>query len=37
MKKQVQEIFRLRGWDREGRPTKETLERLGIDAAFVSE
>ena len=35
--KQVQEIFRLRGWDREGRPTKETLERLGIDAAFVSE
>ncbi|MCK4265941.1 MAG: aldehyde ferredoxin oxidoreductase C-terminal domain-containing protein, partial [Thermoplasmata archaeon] len=26
----IQEYFRLRGWDEEGRPTGETLERLGI-------
>ena len=27
---QVQEIFRLRGWDAEGRPTPETQKRLGL-------
>ncbi|MFH0816473.1 MAG: aldehyde ferredoxin oxidoreductase family protein [Methanobacteriota archaeon] len=27
----VAEIFEARGWDAEGRPTQETLERLGID------
>ena len=27
---QVQEYFRLRGWDEEGRPTSETLDRLGL-------
>jgi aldehyde:ferredoxin oxidoreductase len=26
----VQEIFALRGWDKEGRPKPETLKRLGI-------
>ena len=31
---QIQEYFRLRGWDEEGRPTAETLERLGIDHYF---
>jgi aldehyde:ferredoxin oxidoreductase len=29
--KQVREIFALRGWDNEGKPTKETLKRLCID------
>ena len=28
---QVGEIFDLRGWDDQGRPTAETLDRLGID------
>jgi|YelNatPaOPRAMG01_1025707.scaffolds.fasta_scaffold00650_50 aldehyde:ferredoxin oxidoreductase len=28
---QVQEIFKLRGWDSEGRPKSETLQRLGIE------
>jgi aldehyde:ferredoxin oxidoreductase len=27
---QVQEIFRFRGWDNDGRPTEETLRRLEI-------
>jgi aldehyde:ferredoxin oxidoreductase len=26
----LQEYFAHRGWDREGRPTVETLERLGL-------
>ena len=29
--KQVRELFALRGWDNEGKPTKETLNRLCID------
>ncbi|MBI5001308.1 MAG: aldehyde ferredoxin oxidoreductase family protein [Euryarchaeota archaeon] len=28
---QLQEYYRLRGWDEQGRPTNETMERLGID------
>jgi len=24
------EYYSLRGWDREGRPTQETLQRLGL-------
>ena len=28
---QVQDLFALRGWDSEGRPTKETIKNLGID------
>ena len=28
---QVQDIFAIRGWDSEGKPTKETLKRLCID------
>ncbi len=27
---QVQEYFKVRGWDEEGRPTRETMERLGL-------
>lgn len=27
---QVQEVFSLRGWDKEGRPLPETLRRLGL-------
>jgi aldehyde:ferredoxin oxidoreductase len=27
---QLQKYYKIRGWDEEGRPTKETLERLGI-------
>ena len=30
-KQQIQDIFSLRGWDSKGRPTKETIKRLGID------
>ena len=26
----VQEYFKFRGWDKEGKPTKETLEKLGL-------
>ncbi|MEM3619349.1 MAG: aldehyde ferredoxin oxidoreductase C-terminal domain-containing protein, partial [Candidatus Korarchaeum sp.] len=26
----LDEYYSLRGWDREGRPVKETLERLGL-------
>ncbi|HEQ79063.1 MAG TPA: hypothetical protein ENN76_02220, partial [Euryarchaeota archaeon] len=28
---QVQEIFKLRGWDAEGKPTQETMARLGLE------
>ena len=31
LEQQIQEIFALRGWNNEGRPTKETIKRLGID------
>jgi aldehyde:ferredoxin oxidoreductase len=24
------EYYKVRGWDKEGRPTKETKERLGL-------
>lgn len=27
---QLQDYYKLRGWDEKGKPTKETLERLGI-------
>jgi aldehyde:ferredoxin oxidoreductase len=27
----VQEYYRLRGWDDQGRPLEETLSRLGVD------
>jgi aldehyde:ferredoxin oxidoreductase len=27
----VQEYYRLRGWDEQGRPLEETLTRLGVD------
>jgi aldehyde:ferredoxin oxidoreductase len=25
------EYYELRGWDEQGRPTKETLKRVGVD------
>ena len=28
----LDEYYGLRGWDKEGRPTKATLQRLGIQA-----
>jgi aldehyde:ferredoxin oxidoreductase len=28
--KQVQEVFKIRGWDKEGFPTEETLEKLSL-------
>ena len=31
LERQIHEIFALRGWDGEGRPTRETMDRLGID------
>jgi len=34
----VQDYFKFRGWDKEGKPTKETLERLGLsDYAQIGE
>jgi aldehyde:ferredoxin oxidoreductase len=27
---QIQEVFKIRGWNTEGFPTNETLERLGL-------
>jgi aldehyde:ferredoxin oxidoreductase len=30
MTKMVQEYYHLRGWDTDGRPTAETIERLGL-------
>jgi len=29
--KQVQEVFKIRGWDTEGFPTEETLDKLGLN------
>ena len=29
-KKQVEEIYRLRGWNKRGEPTEETLNKLGV-------
>ncbi len=31
MEKMLPEYYRLRGWDENGVPTKDTLEKLGLD------
>ena len=31
LEKQLDEYYRFRGWSREGLPTDETLERLGLE------
>jgi aldehyde:ferredoxin oxidoreductase len=28
------EYYKLRGWDKEGQPTRETLEELGLKCSF---